>query len=109
MAGTREQGKPRFLWQAVLILLPVAVLSALGWLSVSQDKILARHDATERARSIAEELAGKIWTELTAAGSNAASGPHYFQVDDAGRLIFPPAYAQVPVPEPFDLSELNPG
>ena len=29
----------------MLILLPVAVLAAIGWASLQQDKILAEHDA----------------------------------------------------------------
>jgi hypothetical protein len=49
MSGARVHGKSTFFWQAVLILLPVAVLAVIGWASLRQDKILAEHDAREHA------------------------------------------------------------
>jgi heme exporter protein D len=49
MGSKRDQRKPTFLWQAVLILLPVIVLAAVGWASLRQDRVLVQHEATERA------------------------------------------------------------
>ena len=95
----------------MLILLPVAVLATIGWASLRQDKILAEHDARERAQVIADDLAAKIWNELTAKESSLldpSNGPA-FEVDQAGQLMFPPAFAAIPVPIPFDLGELNAG
>ncbi|MGO8835982.1 MAG: sensor histidine kinase [Limisphaerales bacterium] len=106
MAAPRTSRKPTFFWQAVLIVLPVAVLAVIGWTSLRQDKILAEHDARERAQLIADDLLQKFSTELTAAGpgTNAA---FYFEVDQAGRLIYPPAWDPLPTPQPFNPAELN--
>jgi signal transduction histidine kinase/tetratricopeptide (TPR) repeat protein len=107
MSGARDQRKPTFLWQAVLILLPTAVLATIGWLSLRQDRILARHEAAERAQTIADGLVAKVWNEL-AAPQNQEQLEHFaFQIDDAGQLVYPPPYAPVPVPRPFDLASLN--
>jgi hypothetical protein len=89
MASLRTQRKPTFFWQGLLILLPVAVLAVVGVISLRQDKILARHDAAERAQVVADDLASKIWNELIA-NSPDQSRQRAFQVDEAGRLVFPP-------------------
>jgi signal transduction histidine kinase len=104
MAGPVTQRRPTFLWQAALILLPVAVLAVMGWYSLRQDKILAEHDAKDRAQVIADDLLPKIWNELTASTNDSSPS---FEVDDAGNLIFPPPYSSVPTPQPFDLTQLN--
>jgi signal transduction histidine kinase len=109
MAAPRTSRKPTFFWQGLLILLPVAVLAVVGVISLRQDKVLARHDAAERAQVIADDLAAKIWNELTAkepSPLNLSIGPA-FEVDQAGQLMFPPAVAPVPLPKPFDLAGLN--
>ena len=98
MTGAGVRRKPTFLWQAVLILLPVAVLSALGWSMVRQDKHVARQEAVQRAQAIAQELLPKIWTELTSTDQPGLFQRHSFQTDDAGQLIFPPAYSLLPIP-----------
>ena len=90
----------------MLILLPVAVLAAIGWTSLRQDKLLAEHDARERAQTIADGFLQKFSSELSATGSrtNAAFS---FVVDPSGGLIFPPAWNPLPTPEPFNLSQLD--
>lgn len=108
MSGARNQGKATFLWQAILILLPVTILTIIGWASLRQDKILAEHDARERAQSIADQLAPVLWTELTALPDNGSSNQITFQVNQAGELIFPPAYDPAPKPKPLPLAELSP-
>ena len=111
MAAPRTTRKPTFFWQGMLILLPVAVLAVIGVISLRQDKILAEHDARERAQVIADDLAAKIWNELTAKESSLldpSNGPA-FEVDQAGQLMFPPAFTAIPVPKPFDPGELNAG
>jgi signal transduction histidine kinase/tetratricopeptide (TPR) repeat protein len=107
MGGKRDQRKPTFLWQAVLILLPVIVLAAVGWASLRQDRILAQHEATERAQAIANDLILPIWSELTNKGP-ARSKQFTFRVNNTGQLIFPPPYDPAPKPKPFDLGALNP-
>src|SRR5947209_4991232 len=104
MARLSPKRKPTFVWQALLIVLPVIVLAAMGLFSLRQDKILAQHEATERAQAVADELAEKMWTELTGARDTNALA---FKIDQAGQLIFPQPYSPVPVPEPFKLAELN--
>ncbi len=106
MASPFHTRRPTFLWQGVLILLPVAVLAIMGWLSLRQDKILADHDAKERAQAVADELMSKIWNELTA---NTADDTNRlaFEIDETGKLLFPPPYETVPTPQPFDLTKLN--
>jgi signal transduction histidine kinase len=106
MAGPRTSRKPTFFWQGMLILLPVAVLAAIGWASLRQDKILAEHDARERAQTIADDFLQKFSAELTATGSrtNAAFS---FVVDPSGGLIFPPAWNPLPTPQPLDGSQLD--
>jgi signal transduction histidine kinase len=107
MSGPRIHGKSTFYWQAILILLPVAVLAVIGWASLRQDKILAEHDARERAQSIADQLLPTFWNELVSPG-NESSNQTAFQIDDSGQLKFPPPYAPAPLPAPFSLAELSP-
>src|SRR5256885_16175253 len=42
MTWPRTSRKPTFFWQAVLILLPVVVLAAMGFFSLRQDRLLDR-------------------------------------------------------------------
>jgi len=49
MVKQSSNRKPTFLWQAVLILLPIAVLAAVGLFSLRQDKLLAEQEAPEPA------------------------------------------------------------
>ncbi|HEX4264876.1 MAG TPA: HAMP domain-containing sensor histidine kinase [Verrucomicrobiae bacterium] len=106
MSGPRIHGKSTFYWQAALILLPVAVLAVIGWASLRQDKVLAEHDARERAQSIADELLPALWNELISPG-NEASNRIVFQIDDSGQLKFPSPYDAAPLPAPFSLTELS--
>lgn len=107
MSGARTYRKTTFLWQAILILLPVIVLTVIGWASLRQDKVLAEHDARERAQGIADQLTPFLWTELTASPANDSSNHLAFQVDQAGQLIFPPPYDPAPRPIPLSLAELS--
>ena len=138
MAVQRTQRRPTFFWQAALILLPVLVLAVMGWFSLRQDKLLAEHDAKERARAVADELLPKIWDELAAKPANNPAPrlireffitngfgervlvldhepvnlcPSFqipsFQINSAGKLVFPPPYALVPPPFPLDSGELT--
>ena len=106
MSGARVQRKT-FFWQAALILLPVVVLALIGWASLRQDKILAEHDARERAQAVADQLLPVLSTELTASPSNESSNQVVLQIDDAGQLLFPPPYPTTPEPQPFSLDDLS--
>jgi len=107
MDGTRTQRKPTFLWQALLILLPVVVLAVVGALSLRQDRLLAQQEATQRAQAIADDLLPHIWGELTARTDANGSNRLAFQTGQAGRLIFPPPCELVPTPQPFNLAALT--
>ena len=64
MARVSPNRKPTFLWQGLLIMLPVVLLAAVGFLSLRQDKLLAEHEAAQRAQAIADDLLPKIQAEL---------------------------------------------
>jgi two-component system phosphate regulon sensor histidine kinase PhoR len=104
MTAGRQPRKPGFFWQGVLIVLPVGVLAAAGLLSLRQDRVLARLEATERAQALAEEFAQEIWAELTAP---PRGDEPVFLVDEAGELVFPPSCPAVPTPQPLDLAALT--
>ena len=108
MDSSAQEKKPAFFWQATLILLPVALLAAVGLLSLRQDRALAQQEATERASAVAEELVPKLWSELAAATNRLLLPRHAFQIDDAGRLLFPPPAAEVPAPMPLSPASLAP-
>jgi signal transduction histidine kinase len=63
----KQNRKPRFFWQGVLILAPMLVLAKVGALAIWQDKRMAEHEAKLRAQDLAEQVAGKIadtWMSL---------------------------------------------
>lgn len=115
MAPAQRQRQPAFWWQAVLILLPVAVLSAVGWYSLRQDKTIAHREAQDRAQTIATDLAPKLWGMLTNWPSSEA--PNFtdtfdrtvvgFKVDEEGGLVVPPPFPPVPTPRPLDPAKLT--
>src|SRR5262245_28288434 len=106
MAGPREQSKPTFLWQAILILLPVLVLTAIGWISLRRDKLLARQEAASQAQALADDLVPRLWSEIISKGAGD-SNQISFQVDAEGKLISPPACPALPVPKPYDANQLS--
>src|SRR5438093_958177 len=56
MFDGRSKVPSPFLWQAVLILLPVVLLAALGLISLRKDRQLVEQEAHDRAQGIAENL-----------------------------------------------------
>lgn len=92
-------------WQAAVILLPVIALAALGAFYLRQDRLLVRHEAEERARTLAHEIAEKLWRGLT--NSAGVSEEYAFRIDDDGALLFPPPYQKAPEPRPLDLAKLT--
>jgi signal transduction histidine kinase len=106
MARSRQRRKASFLWQALLILLPVGVLAAVGFISLQRDKILAQHEAIDRAQVIADQLLPRLWSVLTNADQEAFEH-HAFQIGAPGELLFPPSIASTPSPEPLNPGELS--
>src|SRR6266550_2774828 len=108
MRAPKKNRKATFFWQALLIVLPVIVLAAFGFLSLRQDKVLAQNEAAERAQGLADNLLPQLWTALTQINIHQKLGGHpAFQVDSAGQLLFPPPMASWPVPQPFDPAALT--
>src|SRR6266496_588227 len=101
-----RQRQPTFFWQGVLILLPVVVLASAGFLSLRQDKALARHEATEKAQALADDLVDHLWSKLTSRADRKPFNDHAFHFDGHGRLLFPPPAAPLPSPRPLDLAIL---
>src|SRR5947208_16509739 len=104
MASRDSHRKPTFFWQAALIVCPVMVLAAVGFLSLRQDRLLAKKDAEERAQSLADELAVRVWQSLSASNRH----DHSFRADTDGNLVFPPPVVELPSPKPLPLTDLSP-
>ena len=62
--------QPTFLWQGLLIVLPVAALALAGLFSVAQDRVLAEASAREQARSLADSLAAEFQLAFDFPGSS---------------------------------------
>src|SRR5882672_6070205 len=108
MRAPKKNRKATFFWQALLIVLPVIVLAAFGFLSLRQDKVLAQNEAAERAQGIADNLLPQLWAALTQIDAHQEpNGYPACQVDTAGQLLFPPPPAPWPVPRPFNPSALT--
>lgn len=95
-----------FFWQGLLILLPVLVLATIGLISIQQDKSLVQREAAERAQTLAQDLVEALWPPLVdeAGLTNEPS----FEIDWTGQLVSPPPAPPLPVPQPFNLTELSP-
>ena len=106
MHSARDQATKAFAWQAMLILLPVALLAAFGVYSLRQDKLLAQHEAAERAQALADDLLPKIWAGLTNQETGWL-GPISFRASTEGALVSPVPWSPSPVPKPLDLQALN--
>src|SRR5215471_15099721 len=109
MAKRRLKRRPSFLWQALLILLPVCVLAGFGFMSLREDRRIARSEAAERAQFLADDLAQRFWSALTK--ENASSqAPRYpaFCVDPSGQLLHPLPIPPWPAPAPLTSAELSP-
>src|SRR3569623_1856543 len=107
MAKRRASRKPRFWWQALLILLRIAVLASVGLVSIRQDKSLALQEANERARAVAEDVLAKVWDRIGATNDLSDFKRRGLISDGDGTLVYPPKPQEVPVPVPLKVSELN--
>jgi signal transduction histidine kinase len=81
-----------FLWQGILILLPVGVLTVLGLYSLRQDRLLAEQDAKERGAATATQMAQSVAHELAqqlTGYRNANFAWHAKLVQDLGLALRP--------------------
>jgi len=51
------QRAPSFFWQGALILLPVVVMTVLGWSAILRDKAAVEREAEQRARELLDQIA----------------------------------------------------
>ncbi len=124
--------QPGFFWQGVCIILPAALLVALGLWSLRQDRLLAEHEATEQARKLATDLiqvalprtfslalpAPELVRRFQANPGRAEADPLWpyaaspsnrvaFLVNDQGELLYPPPEQSWPDPQPLDNEDLD--
>jgi signal transduction histidine kinase len=102
----RLAGKPSFLWQSALIILPVLALAAIGLALLRQDRARVESDLRLQAQSYAERLADFVERELVPKQPEA-EGASVFVVGDSGDLLDPKPIERVPVPQPLDLAKLS--
>jgi signal transduction histidine kinase len=57
MTPPRPARKPTFLWQGLLILLPVALLAVVGLSAIRQDRAAVRQEARQRAQELLSQMA----------------------------------------------------
>ena len=120
MPNPRAKRKPTFHAQAILIVLPLVILVAVGAWSLRQDRLLAEQEARDHARQLAERLLPELTEAIAgphtvalasahaqASASNTAFGAVWFQVSPSGRLLKPAPVAD-PLPRPLDSAELDP-
>jgi signal transduction histidine kinase len=102
----RRNSRTSLAWQAALIILPILLLASLGAYYLRQDRILVRHEAEQRARTLAEDITANLWAALR----DPESGPttNAFQIDAVGALLFPPPFETTPTPHLLDVSQLTP-
>lgn len=115
--------------QGTLILLPALLLAGLGFYSLRQDNVLAKHEAQARARRFAIETADRLLAHFSeidlptvSANTLPASNPENdpivrlnqspwvrsgFAMDADGRLLLPPPLAPLPLPSPLSAAELD--
>jgi signal transduction histidine kinase len=118
-ANNASTHPPRFLWQALLIVLPVTALTIVGLLSLRQDRAQAEQDARELAGRIAQEAADRASAELFETDPQTQPGiavaPDVtvprpsFEISPSLRLISPRSVAPLPPPNLRDRGELEPG
>lgn len=113
----RRVRPPGFRWQAVLIVLPVVVLTGLGLASLRQDRRLAEQEARDRAGRLAQEVADRAIVPLFEVDPRSPTNLALvadvdldrpgFVMDAAGEAVWPRPFAALPAPHAFDLAGLS--
>ncbi|HZM04772.1 MAG TPA: HAMP domain-containing sensor histidine kinase [Candidatus Saccharimonadales bacterium] len=105
--------KQSFFWQAILILLPVAVLTVLGLFSLRQDRVLAEQEAIQRGQSIAGRLADHIRGALNRQLAEYGEANSMLRIARRVGLFLPTRFPFAPGQRPEDFIQrwqgLNPG
>jgi signal transduction histidine kinase len=104
MATPRIQRQPTFLWQGVLILLPVLMLALMGVASIRKDRALVLQEARESATASARQFAELVQNNfayrltslyLTALQSKDTNLPPGMQIELEGWRVSVPEYAEL--------------
>ncbi|HLP77074.1 MAG TPA: hypothetical protein VK327_09155, partial [Candidatus Paceibacterota bacterium] len=64
MAGACKQSKPSFLWQGILLALPVVVFACMGMALLRRERMSVKQEATDNARVFAAQIANYIGPRL---------------------------------------------
>lgn len=105
--GRKSNLQRVFIWQAILILLPVFVLALVGFSFLRQDRLLARREAQQRAQEIADELLPKCLSALLLTKGPGMKPPHQLLLTSNGELVSPTPIS-VATPKFLDLSLFSP-
>jgi signal transduction histidine kinase len=105
--GSIHFRRPTFTLQVILLVLPLVVLSTIGFISLRQDKTVAEHEAAVRAQAIADDLLVAFQSELAVTNAHPQTWPCVFELDEASRLAYPPAVLLPLAPRPLDEAALT--
>ncbi len=99
MSGTRKPRRPTFLWQALLILLPVIALTAVSFWVLRQDRAAVEREARDRAGELVKGLARELvtragvrvaWAQLRATHEQKwLSAVSQWRLAQDAKLLFP--------------------
>ncbi len=113
-AKNRSAQNASFFWQAVFILLPVAILAGIGVLTLQRDQAFAEKEARERAGTLAEDVSDRLLAALiptAAAGAQnnllQRESPSTIFIDGQGQLISHSFLDPLAPTQPLDLGSLN--
>src|SRR4051812_14104742 len=99
MAQSNQQQKPSFLWQGLLIVLPVMVLAGFGLSFLRQDKRLAENEARERAQLLADDLSAKFSREFFTKLSRVYADTTNGKANQHQNNPFADSYFQIQIPQ----------
>jgi len=102
-----QRSRQRLTFLAMLVFIPVFLLAGVGIYSLQQDRVLANHEARERAQILADQLRDQIWSGLTQRDSLYPFSARVIRIGKDGSLLSPPTFPLVPVPNPLVSESLN--
>src|SRR5690349_10553533 len=66
MLQRRFKHKPTFLWEGLLIILPVMIMSVVGFITIRQDRSVVEAEVRRSADQLADQLASALAKRLPA-------------------------------------------
>jgi signal transduction histidine kinase len=96
---SRPRHDSTLLWQALLVVLPLAILSGVALYFLREDRASIEQEARERANVLAPELAQRLGPRVgDALGRESKQQTLFDGVIGAGRILSPPDYPRLPEP-----------